>query len=233
MAWFRRGDGSYKPGEEDKHDEVEFDPKKMQGEITTELTNKFGEFQTETDKKLSPVLEFITSFKADKEAREVVARKAAEDKNKNDNALTEEDYLLDPIEATRRAMEPTNNAIRLLASRQARREVLEDKEYYYGDIKNKVDSMIDQQPLNLRHDPNVITNCYKLVMFDHSKEIAEGKIKARNTSAIFESGSTGGHSGKEGGEGEDTWTKEEETAAGHMGLTKKDWISSRKELSYV
>lgn len=232
MPWFRRSDGSFKPGEE-KEDEVEFDPKKFQGEISTDLTNKFGEFQTKTDEKLAPVLEFAAAWKADKEAKEATARTAAANKTKIDNELTEEDYLLDPIEATRRAMEPTNNAIRLLASRQARREVLEDKEYYYGDIKSKVDAMIDQQPLTLRHDSNVITNCYKLVMFDNQKDIADGKIKARNTSAIFESGSTGGHSGKEGGEGEESWTKEEETAAGHMGLTKKDWISSRKELSYV
>lgn len=232
MAWFRRSDGSFKAGEE-QHGEVEFDPAKFKGEITTEITGKFGEYQTKNDEKLAPVLEFITSFKADQESRAAAARKIAEDKAKGDNQLTEEDYLLDPIEATRRAMEPTNIAVRLLASRQARREVLEDKEYYHGELKTKVDAMIDQQPLNLRHDPNVITNCYKLVMYDNDADIKAGKIKARNTGAIFESGGTGGHSGKEGGEGEESWSKEEETAAGHMGLTKKDWIASRKELTYV
>ena len=105
--------------------------------------------------------------------------------------------------------------------------------YYYGDIKNKVDAMIDAQSVNVRTDPNVIRNCFKLVMYDHQKDIADGKIKARNTGAIFESNGTGAHSGNDKGEDNESWTADEERAAGHMGLTKKDWITSRKELTYV
>ena len=67
VSWFRRSDGAIKPGDE-QQEEIEFKPEKLKEEISTDLTNKFGEFQTATDKKLEPLLEFAASFKADKEA---------------------------------------------------------------------------------------------------------------------------------------------------------------------
>lgn len=232
MAWFRRGDGSFKPGDE-KEEEVEFKPEELKKEISTELTNKFGEFQTASDKKLEPLLEFVTTYNKDKEAHELAARQAKENKNKEDNELTEEDYLLDPIAATRRAMEPTQRALIAVTSRQLRKEILDEEPYYHTDIKSKVNTMIDNQPINVRTDPNVIKNCYKVVLFDYQKDIADGKIRAKNTSAIFEGGSTGAHGGKESGEDTTSLTDEEKRTAKIFNMSEADWKKSKAELTYV
>lgn len=234
MPWFRRGDGSFGSGEDkDKLDDVEFKPDEFKKDLTEYFKTQLTELQTANDAKMKPLLDMAANLEADRAARAKAADDANKKKTTEDNQVTEEDFLLDPIDATRRLQQPVNNAVMSLASRQARREILEDKEFYHGDIKTKVDAFIDAQPLQNRIDPNVITNAYKLVVFDHQKDIADGKIKARNTSLIFESGSTGGHGGKEHTDDTGSLTDEEKRTAKIFNMSEADWKKSRAELTFV
>lgn len=231
--WKRMSDGSFKPAENDTNDDIEFKPEKLKEDITKTVTDSLSAFETKNNETLKPILEMAASIKADRDAKAEAVRKAGEDKNRQDNEVTSEDFMLDPADAVRRSMTGTNNAVMMLAARAALRETLEDKEYYYGDIKQKVDAMVSQQPLASQCRADVIQNAYKLVMFDHMKEVNEGKIKARNTSVIFEGGSTGGHDGKKADDANESMTADEKLVASKMGISDKDWISSRRELSYV
>lgn len=232
MPWFRRDDGELKAGEQ-KLDDVEFKPEKLKEDITTEFDTKFKTYQTEQDAKMKPLLDMAANIEADRVARTKAAKEAADKKTAEENGVDDNDFLLDPVEAVRKLQEPQTKMLVQLASRQARAEILGDEKYYYGDIKSKVDAMIDSQPMNQRIDPNMIRNAYKLVMYDHQQDITDGKIKARNTGAIFESNGTGGHSGTDKNDTAESWTSEEEFTASKMGINKTDWIKSRKEMSFV
>ena len=237
MPWYRKSDGEVKPGDEKKDDDVEFKPEKLKEDITKEFDTKFTEYQTKQDEKMKPLLDMASNIERDRLAREEKARKESEKKDKDDNALTSEDFMLDPAGSTKRAIaEGTaglTKATLMLAARGNIRETLESKEYYHGDFKAKVDAMIASQSLEMQCRPDVIENCYKVIMADHMKDIQEGKIKARTSSATFDTGSTGGHK-VEGKEGEnETLTADEKQAAAAMGINDKDWIKSRRELSFV
>lgn len=231
MPWFRK-DGEMKAGEE-KLDDVEFKPEKLKEDITAEFDSKFKTYQTEQDAKMKPLLDMASNLEADRVAKAKIAREAADKKTAENNEVDENDFLIDPVESVRKLQEPQTKLLVQLASRQARTEILGDEKYYYGDIKTKVDAMIDSQPMNQRVDPNMIRNAYKLVMYDHQQDITDGKIKARNTGAIFESNGTGGHSGNDKGDAIEDWSKDEEFVASKMGINKTDWIKNRKELSFV
>jgi hypothetical protein len=231
--WKKMVDGSFKPADDNDNSDIEFKPEKLKEDITNEVKSSLSAFETKNNETLKPILEMAAQIKADRESRAEAARKAEENKNNKENEVTSEDFMLDPAEAVRRQMQGTNTAVMMLAARAALRETLEDKEYYYGDIKQKVDAMVAQQPLPSQCRADVIQNAYKLVMFDHMKEVQEGKIKARNTSAIFEGGSTGGHDGKKADDANESMTADEKLVASKMGISDKDWISSRRELSYV
>ena len=234
MAWFKKDDGSLSPEEQRRNkSDIEIDPSKLKEDLSTDFGKHLETFKTEQNEQLKPVLSFVEEMRKEREERIAAeARKKAAETAK-ENEVDETDWLLDPSKAVEAKLKPTQMAVLSLAARQARREVLEDKEYYFGDIKNEVDKMIDAQPLAQRSNTNVIENCYKLVMYDKQKDIAEGKIKAKNNSASFESNGTGGHSGKGSGENEEEMSQDEKTAASALGLSEKDWKSSKKELTYV
>jgi phage I-like protein len=235
MAWFKRSDGALSPEDDRrKKDDIEIDPAKLKSELTEDFNKGFEKFQTEQDEKLKPVLEMAASLKADKEAREKAAKDAADKKTADDNKIDDTDWMLDPAAAVAASLKPTQNAVISLAARQARADLLGEKEYYYGELKTKIDQMITAQPLSAQMNPVTIENCYKLVLFDHQKDIAEGKIKSRNNAASFESNGTGGHGGKGKGDGDnEVMSAEEKHAASALGISEADWKSTRKEMSYV
>lgn len=235
MAWFRRSDGTLVPGEEKKVglDDVEFKPEKLKEDIVNSVDTKFTEFAKSQSEAMKPMQEMAALLKQERDERiaaEAKRKKTEEAEAKGDFS---ERMMLDPESAINDKLSGTNNAIMLLASREARRETLGDKEYYYGDIKSKVDALIDTLPLSQRSNAGSLENCYKLVMYDHQKEVAEGKIKARNTSGIFEGGSTGAHSGDDKKDGPENLSADEKEMAKRFGMTEKDWAGSKKELSYV
>jgi hypothetical protein len=212
--------------------DIEIDPSKLKEELSTEINGNFTKFKEAQDEQMKPVLSFVEEMRKEREDR----KKAEEDNARREAAkneeVGEEAWLLDPSKAVEAKLKPTQLAVLSLAANQARRDTLDDKEYYYGDIKTKVDQMIEAQPLNQRVSKTVIENCYKLVMFDHQKDIAEGKIKARNNSASFESTGTGAHSSKSG-EHEEEMSQDEKQAASALGVSEADWKKTKKELTYV
>lgn len=237
MPWFRRSDGSMGVKDEKEGlEDVEFKPEKLKEDITKDFDTKFTEFQTKQDEKMKPLLDMAANIERDRKEREETAKKAAEKKEREDNSLTSEDFMLDPLGATRRAIqEGTQGVARatmMLAARGNIRETLEDKPYYHGEFKTKVDAMIANQSLDNQCRPDVVENCYKVILADHITEINEGKIKARTSGMSFEGGSTGGHKA-DNTESAETLTADEEKAAAAMGIKKEDWIKSRRELSFV
>lgn len=231
--WFRRKDGQVVPGE-DKNDlsDIEFKPEVLRKEIDTSIETKFAEFSTKQQETLKPVLEMAAAIQAERAEKAELARKAAERKNTEENEVTAEDFMLDPVGAMQKVNRSRDTATLMLAARMAAKDTLEDKEYYHGDIKSKVDQMVAAQPLENRIKPDVIENCYKLVMFDHMKDINEGKIKSKNNAASFESNGTGGANGK-GTDTDESMSPDEKLVASRMGISEKDWIASRREMSYV
>ena len=230
--WVRRSDGSMSSEKEGTGD-IEFKPEKLKEDITNEVTTKFTEFSTAQDAKLKPLLEMAESIKADREQREATRLAAETKKRREDDQIDDTDFMLDPNGAMERKLNPTNNAVRMLAARMAKQDTLVDKEYYHGEMKAEVDRMISQQTLENQMKPDIIENCYKLVHYNHLQDISEGKIKSRTASTVFEGGSTGGHGGKDNSEGSEVLSAEEKEVAKHMGISDKDWITSRREMSYV
>jgi phage I-like protein len=234
LKWLRGSDGAVKPVEvQDGLEDVEFKPEKMKEDITTSFKTELDARDAKMDERMKPMQELALSIKQERDER--IAREAAAKakQDKEDKGDFSERILVDPENAINEKLQPTQIALLKLASREARRETLGEKEYYYGDLKSKVDALIETLPLNQQTNSASIENCYKLIMYDHQKDITDGKIKARNTSMIFDGGSTGGHGGKEKGDDTETLSTEEKHIAERLGVSEADWKKSRKELSYV
>ena len=231
--WFRRPDGSVSSEKPDSLKDIEFKPEVLKADIETSLTSKLTEFSTEQEKKFKPLFDMAAAIEADRAAKSAKEQTERNKKQREENEVTDEDFMLDPTGAVDRKMHGTNTAVKMLAARMAKQDTLGDKEYYHGEIKSKVDAMLAAQSVDSQCRADVIENCYKVVCFDAQKDIAEGKIKAKTSSATFEGGSTGAHSGKDTIEKSDDLTAEEKFVAQKMGISEKDWASSKRELTYV
>lgn len=237
MAFWRRnpvtGQQESVDGDHNSLADVEFKPEKFKEELTTSFKSELESLKAAQAEANKPLLEFVSAMQAERAERAEAVRKQTQREQNENNQVTAEDYMLDPDAATRKALKPVATATMMLAAKMAKQETLAEKEYYHGSIKSKVDAMIAQQSLEAQTRTDVIENCYKLVMFDHMQDIQDGKIKSRNSSVVFEGGSTGAHSGNKSDGSSETLTQEEQQVAKLMGLTEKEWISSKKELSYV
>jgi hypothetical protein len=110
-------------------------------------------------------------------------------------------------------------------------------DYYASDptFKNKVDQLIDSQPLHLRANAGIIMAAYKNTFYDMQQEIKDGKIKSQASLLSNSGGGTGGHSGSSSDKftSDDTMSDEEKSYARKLGISEKDWTATRKELEYV
>ena len=234
MGWFNR---EAQRQHEDKGNDggtgdIELKPSEVKSKLEKidSIETKFGEMQTSFDAKMQPVIDFIASQSAEKAA---AAKKIADERRAAEANIDATDWIDDPEGATRKLLQPTNQALLVMAARATKQDVLNEKEYYHGDFKSKVDALIAQQPLKNQCDVQAIENCYKVVLADHITEINEGKLKTRAQAAIFDSKGTGGHSGRGAEEEEDVLTPQEEIIAGKFGMNKKEWAAARKEVQYV
>lgn len=232
-SWFKREDGEMKPGEDSKKPAEEFDPAKFQSAVETSVKTQMEEFYNKQSEANKPVHDFISTLQKERDERAAKAATENAKKQQEEGQTTDEDWILDPSAAVKKQIDPTNRALLTVAAKQMRSEVLGEKEYYHGDIKAKVDAILAQQSLANQNRADVLENTYKIVMFDHQKEIADGKIKARNMSGVFESNGVGGHNGKSDAEKGEELSADEKFAAKQMGISEKDWQSSKKELVYV
>ena len=236
-GWIRRNDGSMGPGDDSNSlKDIEFKPEKLKQELTETFETHITALVESQKEALKPMNDFMATIMQEREERRQAAQRALEAKNKQDGEVTTEDYILDPTGAVKKQLESYINPLvktqQMITARMAAKEVLGDREYYHGDLKAKIDNMIASGTLEQQSNPQFLDNCYKLSVYDAQQDIAAGKIKARNNVASFESTGTGAHGGRSE-ESSETLSGEEKLIAQKMGFSEKDWISSRKELTYV
>lgn len=228
-AWMKRDDGT--EGNGDKPTFGEIKPEDMQKAVKPLL----DQMKADHDASMKPMLEF---FQQQKEEREEAARKVAEaarKQQKDDNAIQPEDWITDPMNATRKMMEPLQQTNATLAAIIVRDKTLGKMEHY-GDnpaFAAKVDALIAAQPLVNQSNAQVIMNAYKSVHYDMRAELEEDRKKKEASGATFSNNGTGGHSGKSGESNPDVLSPEEKAYAAKLGISDADWIKSKRELEYV
>lgn len=205
---------------------IEIKPEMLSEAMKPHLDSFRTEIGSTMDEKLKAVNEF---FAEQNRAREAAARKKTQD----EDTPEETDFLLDPGGAIDKKLAP------LIRSQQAANamiminETIGEMDYYKSDpeFKAKVLAKINGQPLQLRSNPDIIMNCYKLVRYDEDQAIKDGKYKSVLGAASTTG--TGGHTGRETKEDEITISDEEKSYAKKMGISEADWIKSKKTLEYV
>jgi hypothetical protein len=116
-------------------------------------------------------------------------------------------------------------------AREVRRSVFEDIDnypYYTGDVKKKVDDMLDLEPLSTQVNPTVVKNAYKVVLSDHIQELQQNKLRSRLSSATGSSGTAA--IGTPDPNALPTLSNEEKDYATKMGIKHEDWAKTKKEL---
>lgn len=199
--------------------------------ITEAVKPHFDSFRTEISNTMDEKLKAVNEFFAEQNrTREAAARK----KQTEEDTPEETDFLVDPSSAIDKKLQP------LIRSQQAANamiminETIGEMDYYKSDpeFKAKVLAKINGQPLQLRSNPDIIMNCYKLVRYDEEQAIRDGKYKSM-LGAASTSG-TGSHSGsREAKEDEVTISDDEKVYAKKMGISETDWVKSKKTLEYV
>lgn len=186
------------------------------------------------DTKLKPMLDYFAEQKNEKAERE---RQAAAKARRDELETDPTDWITDPESAVDKKIRPLQETIQAQNSIIMRKETLDKMDYYSSDpaFKNKVDQLIDSQPLHLRANAGIIMAAYKNTFYDLQQEIKDGKIKSQASLLSGGGNGTGGHSGSSSDKftSDDTMSAEEKEYARKLGISEKDWTSTRKELEYV
>lgn len=229
--WFKNDEGSESTSGETQArqdiSKIEIKPEMLTEAIKPHMETMRTEFSNSMNERLKSVDEFFAA--KNREAEEVRRRQQTEHETPDDM-----DYINDPGGAIDKKLAP------LIRNQQAANamlminDTLGEMDYFKSDpeFKNKVMSKINQQPLQLRSNVDIIMNCYKLVAYDEREAIKEGKYKSV-LGAASTSG-TGGHSGSSSSKADEvTMTDEEKVYAKKMDIKEEDWIKSKKMLEYV
>lgn len=228
-GWVKRADGT--EGQDDKPTFGEIKPEDMQKAVKPLL----DQMKADSDAAIKPMLEYFAEQKAEKEA--AAARKVAADRQQQqtDDMINPEDWITDPMNATRKMMEPMAKTNATLAAIIVRDKTLGKLEHY-GDnpaFAAKVDALISSQPLASQSNASIIMNAYKSVHYDMREELETEKQKKIASGTGFSNNGTGGHSGSGSEDSKETITDEEKVFARKFGITDADWIKSKRELEYV
>jgi hypothetical protein len=199
--------------------------------IANAVKPQLDAFKTEISGALDEKLKAVNDFFAEQtRQREAAARQARQ----QEDTPEEVDYYTNPDGAIDKKLQP------LIRSQQAANamlminETIGDMDYYKSDpeFKAKVLAKINSQPLAVRANPDIIMNCYKLVAYDESAAIKEGKYKSMLGAAS--TGGTGSHSGRSTTkEDEVSISDEEKVYARKMGIKEEDWVKSKRTLEYI
>lgn len=215
-------------------------------EITPEvLDDRFKTFETAiakaVDDKLATVFEKIGDAPAIKRINDYISGEEEAEKAARERAAAElaarttpkfENVDAETRQFVQTQIAPIANAALLNAAMEQRRVIFEDAEqfpYYTGAVKAKIDEMLDKQPLDSRGNPEIIRNAYKLVVFDHQKDINDQKIKSRISNSV---GSSSGTGGPNTGNADPvaTLTPEMRTVAQKLGISDADYAAAQQEL---
>ena len=215
-----------KEGEQERV--IEIKPEMIQSAMKPELDG--------IKSSLASVTEFILAQKKEKEDATAAARAAEGQRRRQESEDNKPDFILDPEGAMNHAMRPLMEQNAILAATIQKDKILGKMDFYSTDpeFQNKVDQLIDSQPLHLRSNAGIIMNAYKSVYFDSRKDIEEGKIKS------LASVNSNGGKGADSGAGTDTGDKknivlsaEEKLYAKKLGISEADWAKQKGQLEYV
>jgi len=238
MPWWKKPSGELVDDKEKPEGAVEFKPDDLKKDLESTIDNKLKTFTESITTGLKPMQEMAETVKKEREERErkeAEARRKTEAENQTD---FETEFALDPAGATKKYVEQSGQkrdiALIALASRQVTADTLGTEEYYHGKVKTDTDKLIAALPPQFRCDPASIANCYKVAYMDNKKEIDEGKIKSRTSEMTsFGNNGTGAPSGGDRKEADDKLSDDEKRVATMLGLSEKDYASSRKDMSFV
>lgn len=116
------------------------------------------------------------------------------------------------------------------SARELRRSIFEDAEnyeYYTGEVKRKVDEMLDREPLTSQNNSDVVRNAYKVVVFEHMNDIRDKKLKSR-LSSTSPAGILPAQNAPDPN-ALPSLNDEEKIIARNMGIKEEDWAKSKKE----
>lgn len=212
---------------------VEITPQQLSETLTTTKTELETRL-TNLGKSIEehPTLLAMKKFLDDQQAsREEAARRAAETQQQTTQQQFSE---IDPTmrQYVDASLKPIADAAIWQQGNEIRRSIFDNAEaypYYSGVLKDKIDTMLDAQPASQRANPDVIRNVYKIVSYDHQKEIDEGKHKSRMSSSSSSGTGTGAPGGNTKGE-LPVLTAQMKSVAKAMGMTEQDYATSMKEL---
>ena len=214
--------------------EIEVNKEGVTELIKPQLDAVEAKINASLDSKLAPMNDFFKEQKSEKAERE---RQAAAKARKDALETDPTDWITDPESAVEKKLKPLQETIQAQNAIIMRKETLDKMDYYSSDptFKNKVDSLIDSQPLNLRANAGIIMAAYKNTFYDMQQEIKDGKIKSQASLLSGGGNGTGGHSGSTSDKftSDDTMTAEEKSYAAKLGVNEKDWIAQKKEMEYV
>lgn len=215
--------------------EIELNNDAISEVVKPQLDAMKTEFESSMESKLKPIADYFASQQA-KEAE--TARQAAARQRKTDLEIDPTDYITDPEGVLNKRLQPLVDKINAQSSIIVRNEILGKMDYYSSDptFKAKVDSLIDAQGPESKANAAVVMNAYKTVVYDHMQDIQDGKIKSQASLAANAGGGKGGYSGSASErreESDEAMSAEEKVYARKLGISDKDWTSTRKELEYV
>ncbi len=227
--WIRRADGTEGVDDAPKFGEIK--PEQIQSAVKPLL----DEMRTANENAMRPMLEFFEQQKAERDRKAAAEEAARRQQQRTDNEVNPEDWITDPMNATRKLMEPLQQTNATLAAIIVRDKTLGKMEHYSDNpaFAAKVDALIAAQPLQNQSNAQVIMNAYKSVHYDMREELAEDKKKREAAGASFSNNGTGGHSGNRADESAETLSDEEKVYARKFGISEADWIKQKRELEYV
>jgi hypothetical protein len=228
-GWIKRADGTEGADDAPKFGEIK--PEDMQKAVKPLL----DQMKADNDAAMKPMLDYFAEQKAERERKAAAEESARRQQTRTDNEVNPEDWITDPMNATRKMMEPLQQTNATLAAIIVRDKTLGKMEHY-GDnpaFAAKVDALISAQPLQNQSNAQVILNAYKSVHYDMREELAEDRKKREAAGASFSNNGTGGHSGSKGEESTETLSAEEKVYAQKFGISDADWIKQKREMEYV
>ena len=220
-------------------------PAKTQEEFEIDLTKKIGEqvnstvSQTvgdvvkkyfEEDPTLAALREQLDASKRRVTEQQQQKNQQTEQTEAQRIAALRENLDDDTRTYVDRQFEVINRTAQQTSARELRRSIFEDAEnyeYYTGDVKRKVDEMLDREPLSSQNNSDVVRNAYKVVVFEHMKDIQDKKLRSRlsstSASPILSNQNTPDPNALP------TLNQEEKDFAKNMGISEADWAKSKKE----
>lgn len=154
-------------------------------ELPGKLTELEGKMATKED------LEKVSNTLASINAHLEKAAKPVEPVVNNNNNEEPADWSTDPDKAFREGMRPVAGVALTAQAFAVRSDVFSDTEKYkyYPALKKEIDEYIKKQALNMQINPEVIANCYKVVLAENMDKIIQDTEKKEGR-FYLESGSS-------------------------------------------